>query len=471
MLVSVCNPTNWRDVRSPSLGLAYLASSIRKNLPGIKFSFRIVNKNILSEANKFHPHLIGLSTFSPSFQYAIHYINEFAVREIPIILGGPHISALPHCLPKNATAAVLGEGEVTFTELVKTALDGPLTPSKLSSIKGIAFWDKDTLIETEARPRIQNLDILSLPARDLIPIHPYTSMITSRGCPYRCTFCITSPFWDTVRYHSPEYVGDEVEMLVQKFKVKFISFYDDLFIGKQERLAEIIHILEKRGLLGKISFSCNARADLINDKLIWLLVRLGVKYVTMGLESGDDETLKYLKGEDITVSQNQHAIQILQKNGVKINAYFIIGSPLETQEKLDRTYNFIRKANIDLISVNCLTPFPGTPVWEYAKENGFVSEESFDWSLMESNVPGFHQNFNKFLCLSRYLSKEQLFKQYKRFRRLETRRNFLRIWKHPLRGYILGMTFKIAQAYLRNRLRNSQQEVKISQSHSKTISK
>jgi len=462
MLVSVCNPTNWKDVRSPNLGLAYLASSIRKHLPGIKFLFRIVNKNIFYEANKFRPHLIGLSTFSPTFQYAIHYINKLAVRKIPIILGGPHISVLPCCLPKNATAAVLGEGENTFTELVKTALDGPIKPNNLSSIQGIAFWDRDTLIETEPRPRIQNLDILSPPARDLIPVHPHTSMITSRGCPYRCTFCLTSPFWDTIRYHSAEYVGNEIEMLVRKFKVKFISFYDDLFIGKQERLVEIIHILEKRGLLGKISFSCNARVDLVNDKLISLLVRLGVKYVTMGLESGDDETLKYLKGGDITVSQNQHAIRILQKNGIKINAYFIIGSPLETQEKLDRTYNFIRKANIDLISVNCLSPFPGTPVWEYAKENGLVSEESFDWSLMENNVTGSSQNLNKFICLSRYLDKEQLFKQFKRFRRLETRRNFSRIWKHPLRGYILRMSFKIAQTYLRNRLRNSQQEVKIS---------
>ncbi len=457
MLVSVSDPTSWSDTRSPNLGLAYLASSIRKFLPGERFVFRIVYKNVFSEADRFRPHLIGISSVSANYQYAIHYVNGFASRGIPVIIGGSHISAQPSSLPKNATAAVLGEGEITFAEIVKAALDGPLTLNSLSDIQGIAFWDGDKLIETENRPRIQDLDVLPFPARELLSIYPHTSMITSRGCPYRCTFCSTSRFWGTTCYNSAEYVGEEIEMLVRKFKVRFISFYDDLFIAKRKRLLEIIHSLEKRGLLGKIPFSCSVRADLIDDELASLLVRLGIKYVTIGLESGDNETLKYLKGRDVTVSQNQDAIQILQENKIKINAYFIIGSPLETQEKLDRTYNFIVKTKVDLVWVNCLVPYPGTPVWEYAREDGLLSEESFDWSLLKARL---YRHPDDMICLSKYISKEQLFRQYKRFHRLEIRRNLLGIYRHPMRGYMARMPFKIAQAYLHNLFRHRHVDIR-----------
>jgi anaerobic magnesium-protoporphyrin IX monomethyl ester cyclase len=255
-------------------------------------------------------------------------------------------------------------------------------------------------------------------------------MFTSRGCPYQCTFCSSSRYWGKTRFFSAEYVVDEIEYLWKTYHVSMISFFDDLFIAKRSRLEQMIRLMERRNLLGKIQFTCNSRANLIDDEMARLLSRLGVVSSGFGMESGDEETLRYLKCTNISVNQNQAAINTMKKAGIAVNASFIIGSPNESRKSIMRTYDFIRNSKLDLFDVYILTPFPGTPVWDYAKQRGIVSEDDFDWSRLSVNV---YRNPEKAIILSETLSKEEIIGLYKRLKRLRLLRSVIRVWNHPLR--------------------------------------
>ncbi|MDD5679505.1 MAG: radical SAM protein [Kiritimatiellae bacterium] len=447
LLVNAVGTHSWMERRQPSmLGLGYLMSSVRHAIPDTTFEFRVVDENVRQAADQFKPQLVGISFVSQNVNIALRYAEEFERRRIPVVMGGVHISVIPRCLPKSAMAACRGEGEQTFVELVKAAMGGNASGQNLKTIQGIAYWEGDTLVQNEDRSCLADLDSLPFPDRSLFPIYSHTPIFTSRGCPYRCTFCSTARFWDKVRFNSAGYIADEIDLLVRQYGAKFISFYDDLFIAKIDRIEALIRLLEKRRLLNKIGFSCNCRANLVNHDLAAMLVRLGVKYVTMGLESGDEQTLRYLKGDNVTVAQNRDAIRILREHGLRTNAYIIIGAPRETGAQIMNTYNFIRQYKPDLVEVNILAPFPGTPVWDYAKSRNLVSEESFDWNKLNNCI---YNNTDNFVLLSEVLDRATLIRYYKKLRRLQFRRNLCGIYRHPLLIDIARMLINIIPQYCR----------------------
>jgi radical SAM superfamily enzyme YgiQ (UPF0313 family) len=222
-------------------------------------------------------------------------------------------------------------------------------------------------------------------------------------------------------------VVDEIAELYEKYHVKMISFYDDLFTIKPKRLAEITTLLKKRGLHNKIKFTCSCRANLINDNIASLLKDMGIVSVGMGLESGSERILGYLKGKTITVEKNSNAINILKKHGIAVNASFVIGSPDETEEEMMETYNFIKKSSLDLVDTYVLTPYPGTPIWSYAEDRGLVSDD-MDWSKLNIN---YLENYKNFIILSERYDREQIYNFYRRFQRLRLYFNIKNIWHSP----------------------------------------
>ena len=168
-----------------------------------------------------------------------------------------------------------------------------------------------------------------------------------RGCPYKCTFCSSSKFWKRARFFSAKYVVNEIEHVIERYKVKDIMLWDDLFIANKKRLREIAALIKERRIDEKISFSCSVRANLVNDELCTLLKDMNVTGVTMGLESGTDRILKYLKQGNVTVGDNTSAIQTCKKYGFDVGGSFIIGSPTETREEVLTTLNFIKTSKLD----------------------------------------------------------------------------------------------------------------------------
>jgi anaerobic magnesium-protoporphyrin IX monomethyl ester cyclase len=344
-------------------------------------------------------------------------------------MGGIHISSLPECLPASAVAGCRQEGEMTFVELIKAFLDDKFNTVALAHIPGISFWESGHLRHNKDRPVVDDLDQLPMPARDLLNIRSHAYMFTSRGCPYRCTFCASSRFWSKLRFFSAEYVVNEIESLIRDYRVSMISFFDDLFVADKPRLEEMIQILDRRQLLGKVRYTCSCRSNVVDDELAQLLAKLGVVSVGMGLESGDDGILRFLKGKSAGVTENTQAINILKKAKIAVNGSFIIGSPYETGEQAMRTYNFIRQSRLDLFDIYLLTPYPGTPIWDYATNRNLVSNDMTDWSCLDVNIYRFPE---KAIILSEVLERKEVIKLYKKFRHLRFRRNLQKIINHPM---------------------------------------
>lgn len=400
----------------PPLGVGYLISSLRCKYGNNLIKFKVVEDNIENEIVIFKPNIVGISSVSANYNLAIKYSIIAKKYGVPVIVGGPHISMLPYSLTEDMDVGVLGEGEETICDLFELYKNtGVFDKQKLKFIEGIIFRKTDGNYHvTPKRKLIQPLDRIPLPSRDYLKIESNTYMFTGRGCPYKCIFCSSTRFWDKVRLNSAEYVVNEIQQLYEMYNVKSIYFCDDIFILSVKRIELLIKLLEEKGLLGKISYICACRSNLVNEKIISLLKIMGVTHITIGFESGCDKTLKYLKGNLISVIDHESAIKIIREYGIEIMGGFIVGSPEESKEDILETIDFIKRNRLVNVSIYPLTPLPGTPIWDYAKENNLV-HDNMNWDLL--SFLNFQYNYSASVHLSEKLTRKELYDIIQLFRR------------------------------------------------------
>lgn len=383
LFISAVNHKNNIEVAFPSLGLAYLASSLKKNFPDI--NIKITDRDYQNTIKLFKPDFVGISSVSQNFGTAEN-IGRFCLQQdIPVIIGGVHITLLPQSFSEAFTLGVVGEGEDTIVELVKHFKENKgFNLKDIDAIDGLVFFKDGNIKLTSPRRQISELDSLGLPDRELlnIPQNQTTYMFTSRGCPYTCSFCASTRLWENnVRWFSAEHVVNEIEEIVDKYKPWAISFYDDLFTANLKRLKKIVKLICLKGINKKVKFSFACRSNLVNEKLIDILRPLSIQMICMGLESGNQRVLTYLKSPGITVAQHKKAIKLFHDAGINIQGTFIIGSPGETEYEIRQTLNFIKESKLKNFDVYILTPFPGTPVWEKAMRMGLVAD-NMDWNKL-----------------------------------------------------------------------------------------
>lgn len=274
MKIALINLQNEGD-RVPPFGLVSLATCLEKKL-GIK-DIRIIDRNfedVVSETVKYKPDLIGISAMTIYYGDAVKVAIEIKKNlNVPIIIGGVHISTLPTSLDKNFDIGVVGEGEEIFLDLVKLFQSKNKFDSKdLMEISGLVFWDSGELKITARRPLIENLDSIPMPDYKYIneayfeekPIIGQGDfrrrgwIITSRGCPFKCRFCATSAFWGggKIRFHSSEYIIQSIKNLVNNYKIGHLIIEDDLFTLYKDRVREFINLFKREGILGKNYFNC-----------------------------------------------------------------------------------------------------------------------------------------------------------------------------------------------------------------------
>ena len=397
----------------PSLGTAYLASYLREY--GDFNDIEILDAGQTFDASKYGADIVGISSVTQNFNIVKEIAEKAKRGSNPLVLvGGHHITALPNNLTDDMHIAVLGEGEQTTLEIVQAYESKTL--------------DKQCCVRTSKL--IRPLDKIPFPARDLMKLNPnIINMFTSRGCPYKCVFCSSTFFWKTVRFFSASYVVDEISSLIKKYKPNRINFSDDLFIADKTRLQKISHIIQNEKIHREVEFHCTARANLINNEVASLLKAMNVRTIRMGLESGSNRILQYLKGKAVTVEQNEKAINILKKRGLTVSATFIIGSPTETREEIMQTYKFIQRTNLDGGDTYVLVPYPGTKVWEYGEKKGMLND-FMAWADFEIY---FEDNQNRVFLSD--LSREELLSLLLKFKKLWKKRRratlFEQAIKHP----------------------------------------
>jgi len=450
LLINAINQYVSVERQYPPLGLGYLVSSLKKHFGVNMFKFKIIDKDVENELLRFKPDIVGISSVTQNFNIAKRYARLAKKRNIPVIIGGVHITMLSQSLSSDMDIGVIGEGEETIVDIMKIFDEsGKLNETNLGSIPGIVYWKDDKICYTGPRQPIFPLDKLPLPERSLLDVEETTYMFSSRGCPYRCTFCASARFWNNLRFFSAEYVVDEIMHLVNKYGVKRISFYDDLFIANKQRLKEIVALLKKKGLPEDVSFYCSCRANLVTEEVASLLKDMNFKSVSMGLESGCDKTLKYLKGDNISVKDNINAVRILKKQGISVNASFVIGSPGETKSEILKTLKFIKDNKIDNAGTFVLTPFPGTPIWDYAKGKGIVSDD-MDWDKLNID---FKSNYKKAITVSDKLSKRELYGLLSKFERHQRYLLFKQALKNPLskdvRRFVIRKSIELAHSAIK----------------------
>lgn len=443
LFINAINPESEIETRYTPLGILYLSASLNNSFPADTFEVRLVNNDIEKNIKSFRPDIVGITSVSQNFNHAIRHAKLVRNWGLPTIAGGLHISMIPESLTEDMDVGCIGEGELTIVDLMKVFLEHKsFPPDELQKIDGIVFWKNGKRIKTPHRTPIRDMDqVIPHPDRTLEGVVKHAYVFSSRGCPYRCVFCASSRYWNQVRFFSPEYVFSEVEDLVSKSGAKMISFYDDLFVANKNRLHDIATLIEQSGLARKVKFTCSCRANLLLEDVVADLKRMGVVSVGMGLESGNPRVLKYLKGKAVTVEDNRRAVEILTSAGIKANASFIIGSPDETEAEMMDTYDFIRKSKLSFVDIYVLTPYPGTPVWDFAKSRGLVSDY-MDWDKLNVNFEINHANA---IILSETVSRLRLYQIYKKFRRQRVVRNIRSLITHPMLLDLPKVAFGIAK--------------------------
>ena len=416
------HPKREYQVSLPPLGLGYLMAYLKRHQAAADLVFCRTEAELLDS----RADVVAISSASENFGDARRAARAVRDNTAAVIVGGgSHISALPHTLPDGFDFGVLGEGEQTFLDLLALLTHRPKpSPADLAKIPGLCHHANGKIVLTSQRDAIEDLDTLPYPDREGLGRHwrvPYSRtvhMISSRGCPYRCTFCASARLWKGFRSFSSQYVVGEIEHVRERYDPREIHFFDDLFIVNRKRLRDFCRLLEQRGLHRHLVFRSYARADLIDDEMADLMARHNFRYVDFGIESGCRAVLEYLGKHGVTPEQNQRAIDLLTARGISVGVSMIIGSPAETREQMEETYAFLdrNRNKIDRMGVGLLMPLPGTPVWDAAARRRLVDDD-MEWDRLGIDFET--ADVSRCPILSEQLDAAELAQVFRRFNHLE----------------------------------------------------
>jgi anaerobic magnesium-protoporphyrin IX monomethyl ester cyclase len=383
----------WEKVNSnfPPLGLASMAAYLRSK----NHTVQIIDCNVESPSVEdfeyyFLKHFVevydeirfvGITTMTPTVKKA-YKIAEICKKHYPnvtIAFGGVHPSFLSEEVVSHEIVdfVIKGEGEITFEELV--------SGKNISVIDGLCYQKNGKYIENAPRERIKDLDNFPMPAYDLLPIEKYRpakgtykklpamSLMTSRGCPGQCTFC-NKTLGKKIVFKDAETIFKEIKYLHKQYGIRQILFYDDTFTVFKDNVRKLCKMLIKSKM--NISWTCFARVDFIDKKQLEFMKKAGCHQIMYGVESVNEQVLKNIN-KKINPKQVLNAVKWTKEVKIDCRVAFMVGNPGDTKEIIEENIRFVRKLEPDLLIVNITTPFPGTVLFDWAKERDLIL--SYDW--------------------------------------------------------------------------------------------
>ncbi|MDO8785477.1 MAG: radical SAM protein [Syntrophales bacterium] len=387
--------------RQIPLGIYYLASYVRQAghdvcvIDGEAHGMTV--SAVVSKVLEYRPDIVGISSTTVAFHRALETAREIKAHtpDIPVVVGGPHVTAVREDVLSHPEIdfAVFGEGEETLKDLLNTLASG----GNVSLVKGLAFRNGVMPTINAPRPFIEDLDSIPFPAYDLIsdfrlynppPTNykslPVANVVTSRGCPNRCTFCGHSVFGRTFRQRSPENIAAEIELLYHHYLVREIAFVDDTFTILPERIFDLFRILNHKSI--RFPWTCMSRINTVVFETIKFMKDQGCWHISFGIESGNADILRLIR-KDISLAETKKVVGWCRQLGIRTKGFFIIGHPGETLTTIDQTIRTALDLPLDDVVVTLNTPLPGTEQYQTATDYG--SMERGNWSRFNMWNPVF----------------------------------------------------------------------------------
>lgn len=385
MKVALITP-EWRFKNPyPPLGLAYIGAVLEK-----EHNVRIFDLTLdhvpfddnIRYITKFSPDIVGISCMSHNYHEALKVAKCLKSNiGVPIVFGGPHPTIMPEEVLKNDSVdfVIMGEGEYTFLRLCQN-----YQSKDFKGIDGLCFKsdngkEKDIIIQPKTK-FIENLDDIPFPARHLLKLDNYTledhhgnkmiTIMSSRGCPYGCTYCYKGLFGRTYRQRSSQNIIDEIKCCIDEFGYTSFYFIDDLFTLNSKRVEEFANAIKREHI--DIRWQCLARVDNATPQMFKQMKESGCYNIHFGIESGNQDVVDRVK-KGIKLDQVRNAVKCAKEANIETKGYFMLGMPGDTVSTMNDTLNFAKKLGLNDIMFGITTPFPGTELWNSIDKNKISS--------------------------------------------------------------------------------------------------
>ncbi len=381
------------------LGISYLAAVLEQNghdVDVIDLQVRRPDqKGLENEIAKGQPDIVGVTSATLTYEPALEVVRT-AKRAVPncvTLMGGPHVTVMDEAaLNENPEVDIVvrGEGEQTVLELAQLVSDSNL--KSLGNVAGITFRKNGQVFRNPDRPFMEDIDSLPHPAHKHFDVSTYKvsgktylPIITSRGCPFQCAFCLASRMCGRgFRARSPRKVVDELEWLRDTYGAEAFAFYDDTFTYDNPRAVAICEEMRNRKF--NLPWDCRTRVDRVTPSLLAMLRSTNCLLIHFGVESGSQKMLNAMR-KGTTVQQNATAIKWAKEAGISAAISVVLGYPGETPEMLEETLEFMRKTEPDYVYICEAVPYPGTEMYNVVKKLGWPMAE--DWTQFHEQTQVF----------------------------------------------------------------------------------
>lgn len=389
----------------PSLGLCSLTAVLRRDGCEVRqidaYAEDLTESAFMDRVNDYGPDVVGITSTTPFFDMAARACRAVKkVRaDLPVILGGPHVTVMKRDALALDTVdyGVMGEGERVLPDLLRSIGRG----EEPSHVPNVLYKRGEDIIMTERVQDSFDLDSLPMPDRSDLPLDRYydslslhkraMSLMTTRGCPYRCLFCEEDVRGGRYRERSVPKVLEEIRHIVNDLGFKEILMYDDTFTVNRRRVVEICEGLLEENL--KVAWDCRTRVDRVDPDLLALMRRAGCHRISFGVESASNRVRDILR-KGITDEQIRSAFRWSRQAGIRTIAYFMIGTPGETRAEILQTVDYARRIGPDIAHFCITAPYPGTDLYRLGVAEGYVPADYWEnyvrgGGILKAQIPYF----------------------------------------------------------------------------------